>query len=56
MMKECIWPKLDIKIGTNKEGADMIADNSMGAFDWYILMRGTGSSWMHFIVVICKNV
>ena len=34
----------------------MIANDTMGTFDWSILIRGIGSSWTHSIVMICKHV
>ena len=49
-------PELDIEVGTNKEGTNMVTNETVGSFDWSILMRGIGSSWMDFIVVIGEDV
>ena len=56
MMEKCIGIELDIEVGTDKEGVNMVTNDTVGSFDWSILMRQIGSSWMDFIVMICKHV
>ena len=56
MVKECIRPELDTKVGTNQQDTNMVTNNLVSVFDWSILMRGISSSRMDFIAMIDKDV
>ena len=55
-MKKCIWPNFCIEVSIDKEGADMITNDTVSTLDWSILMRRIGFSRMNLIVMIYKHV
>ena len=56
VMKEGIWPELDIESSTNKKGSNMITDSLMSVFNRNILVRWISTSRVNFIVMISKDV
>ena len=56
VMEEGVGPKLNIEVGTNKKGTNMVTDNTMSTLDWTILMERIRSSKMDFMVMAAKTL
>ena len=56
VMEEGVRPKLNIEIGTNKKGTNMVTNDTMSSLDWTILWGKIRSSRMDFIVMAAKSI